>query len=316
MLTTPGRGRHADVAGLSTEHEIRWVDDAARLPAAIPGAQALLLWDFTSRALEEELPAADELRWIHSASAGVDQLPFEQLRSRDITVTNARGVFDRPIAEFVAGYIIDFAKGTQRSYELQQQHSWQHRLTEDVAGSRALIIGAGAIGRQIARTLSALGVEVTGAGTHARTGDADFGTVIDSAQLADSAGDFDWIINAAPLTPATTGLIDAAVLAAMRPTARLISIGRGPTVVTDDLVAALESGAIAGAALDVVDPEPLPTDHPLWSLPGSVITPHMSGDTHGWEDRLAAQFIANLERFEAGEPLVNTIDTHTGYAAS
>lgn len=322
ILSSPQRQRSALDEVLSTDGapgadwQVRWVEDPADLPAALRGADALLLWDFTSHALQGALGGADRLRWIHSASAGVDQLPYSEVRGRGITVTNARGMFDRPIAEYVAGCLLDFAKDTHRSARLQAARVWRHRLTEDLAGTRALIVGTGAIGRQIARTLGALGVEVAGAGTRARGGDPDFGDVVDSAQLAAHVVAFDWLINATPLTPATTGLIDAAVFAAMRPTARLVTIGRGPTVITADLVTALRDGQIAGAALDVVDPEPLPEDHPLWALPTAVLTPHMSGDTHGWERRLAQQFAANLERFEAGRPLENTIDLDKGYAAS
>lgn len=295
---------------------MRFASGVAELPQALSGAQVLLLWDFTADGLGEAIAGAKDIVWVHSASAGVDQLPYDVLSGRDIAVTNARGIFDRPIAEFVLGFMLDFAKGTHETLRAQAAHQWKHRLSEDLAGTSALVVGTGGIGGAIATLLAAVGVRATGAGTRPRTGDPRFGTVIDSSTLPSVAGHFDWIINAAPLTPATTGLYDAAVFQAMKPTARFINIGRGPSVVTEDLVMALRSGEIAGSALDVVDPEPLPTDHPLWTLPGSVVTPHMSGDTHDWEDRLVDQFVENLRRFTAGEPLLNAVDVSKGYAAS
>src|SRR5699024_7584498 len=126
--------------------------------------------------------------------------------------------------------------------------------------------------------------------TRERAGDEDFSRIIDSADLPDHVGGVDWLINAAPLTEATRGLFDARIFEAMRTSARFVSIGRGASTVTHDLLSALEEGTIAGAGLDVVDPEPLPRDHPLWDAPNTLITAHLSGDTEGWTDRLAQQF--------------------------
>lgn len=287
--------------------------DAEGLGEAVEGARLLFLWDFFSTAVAGVWPHARDLEWIHVAAAGVDSLMFEELRASEVTVTNARGTFDRPIAEFVLASVLAHAKRLHESRRLQQERVWRHRETQLLAGSRALVIGTGAIGREIARLLRAVGVQVRGVGRTPRTSDPDFGEVVASSDLAAEVGWCDHLINAAPLTPATTGLIDARVLAAMRPTAHLVNIGRGASVDEADLVAALTEGEIAAASLDVFEVEPLPADSPLWTAPGCVISAHMSGDVVGWRDTLARQFVANAERWLAGEPLENVVDKKLGY---
>ena len=287
--------------------------DAAGLGSAVEGARVLFLWDFFSTAVADVWERCDSLEWIHVAAAGVDKLLFDGLRDSDVVVTNARGIFDRPIAEFVLASVLAHAKRQHESHDLQVAREWRHRETRSLAGSRALVVGTGAIGRETARLLRAVGMEVRGAGRTARSGDADFGEVVESSDLARHVGWCDYLVNAAPLTDQTRGLLGREVFAAMRPTAHLVNIGRGPTVVETDLVEALEAGALDGASLDVFEREPLPADSPLWSLPGVAISAHMSGDVVGWRDALAQQFVANAERWLTGEPLENVVDTTLGY---
>lgn len=292
--------------------------DAAGLARAMPGAHALLLWDFFSSALADVWEHCDRLRWVHVAAAGVDTLMFDQLRDSDVVVTNARGTFDRPIAEFVATSVLAHAKLVHESAALQRARQWRHRETRTIVGARALVVGTGAIGREIARVLTALGMRVDGAGSRARAGrleggDPDFATIVDSAALADHVGEVDYLVNAAPLTDATRGLIDAQVFAALRPGAHLVNIGRGPSVVEAELLAALKTGRLDGASLDVFETEPLPADSPLWDAPGVVVSAHMSGDVVGWRDTLALQFADNARRWLADEPLRNVVDKRLGY---
>jgi phosphoglycerate dehydrogenase-like enzyme len=149
-----------------------------------------------------------------------------------------------------------------------------------------------------------------------RDDDADFGTVHDSSRLPELVSDVDYLINVAPLTGSTRRLIDADVFAALKPSARLINVGRGETVDTDALVTALRSGRLAGAALDVFEEEPLPAEHPLWSFPQVLISAHMSGDVAGWKDTLADAFVQNLRRYVIGTPLTNVVDKHLGFVSS
>jgi phosphoglycerate dehydrogenase-like enzyme len=294
--------------------EVRYAT-ADQLAEALDGAQVLFLWDFFSSALEDAWHAAGSLEWIHVAAAGVDKLLFQDLRDSGVVVTNARGIFDRPIAEFVLAGMLAFAKDLPGLLSLQRERTWRHRETERLESGRALIVGTGAIGREIARVLKALGLQVAGAGRTARSDDADFGDVYASSELAAVVGDFDWVVMVAPLTEETLHLIDAAVLQAMKPTARLVNVGRGACVDTDALVAALQSGAIAGAALDVFETEPLPADHALWAMDNVIISPHLSGDARGWLPQLAGQFADNFDRYIRQQPLENMIDKTLGFAA-
>ncbi len=241
-------------------------------------------------------------------------LMFPELVASAIPVTNARGVFDRTIAEYVLGIVAAFAKDFWRTRALQQQQRWQHRDTERIAGARMLVVGAGSIGREIARLARAVGMQVSGLARQARDDDPVFGEVYAAEELARVLPLADYVVIAAPLTEATRHLFDAAALALMKPTARLINIGRGPIVDTDALVAALRANRLAGAALDVFEEEPLPASHPLWAMEQVLISPHMAGDFAGWREALSAQFIANFHRWRAGQPLVNLVDKRRGYA--
>ena len=199
-----------------------------------------------------------------------------------------------------------------RSERLQRERTWQHRETALSAGRRVLVIGTGGIGRATARLLKAVGMEVMGAGRTARR-DPDFGTIIASDELVEHVGWADHVVLIAPLTEQTRGLVDAAVLERMKPTAHLINAGRGALVDEPALIAALQRGQIAAASLDVVSQEPLPQDSPLWDMDEVHLSAHMSGDVVGWRDTLSEQFERNLEAWVQGRPLSNEVDKHKGY---
>ena len=294
--------------------DVRYAD-ADGLADALAGAEVLFVWNFRSAALRDAWPAADALRWVHVAGAGVDRVLFPELVDSPVVVTNSRGVFDRPMAEYVLALILAFAKDLPTSWRHQQTEHWQHRETEDIVGKRAVVVGTGSIGREIARLLRAVGMEVRGVGRTLRQSDPDFGTVTAASDLADAVRDADYVVAVAPLTEQTRGMIDADVLRAMPSTARLINVGRGALVDEDALVEALESGAIDGAGLDVFRTEPLPEGHPLWRHPRVLVSPHLSGDSAGWGDRIVGLFEANLRAWLAGEPLRNVVDKHLGFAA-
>ncbi|MBP2356958.1 phosphoglycerate dehydrogenase-like enzyme [Kribbella aluminosa] len=282
------------------------------LRGAVQGARVLLLWDFFSTAVRDVWVDAGSLEWIHVTAAGVDTLLFDELRDSAVVVTNAHGVFDRPIAEYVLGAVIAHAKDSLRSFDLQRERRWQHRETRSVLGAKALVVGTGAIGRATARLLRAAGLQVRGVGRVARGDDPDFGEIVASSNLSAEVGWADHVVLAAPLTAATRGLVDAGVLAAMRPGSHLVNVARGPIVDETALLDAVATGRIA-ATLDVFDREPLPPDHPLWTAPNLTVTAHMSGDVIGWRDTLAAQFADNVSRWLAGEPLLNIVDKKLGY---
>ncbi|MBF6274385.1 hydroxyacid dehydrogenase [Nocardia sp. 852002-20019_SCH5090214] len=288
--------------------------DGASLADALPGAEALFVYDFRSTALPGAWDRADRMRWVHVGGTGVDAVMFDTLIDSDVQVTNTRGLFDEPIAEYVLAQVLAFAKDLPESLRLQQRHQWRHRESERVAGAAVLVVGTGSIGRAIARLLRAAGMRVRGLGRTARIGDPDFGTV--ATDLHAELPGADYVVCVTPLTPQTRHMFDASAFAAMKPHARFINVGRGESVVTDDLVAALRGGVLAGAALDVVDPEPLPAGHPLWDLPNVVVTPHNSGDFIGWRAEIVAAFTENFERWASGQPLHNVVDKKLGYVPS
>ncbi|MGK5695816.1 D-2-hydroxyacid dehydrogenase [Streptomyces sp. URMC 128] len=282
--------------------------DAEGLAARLPRADVLLVWDFTSRAVRDAWPGeGPRPRWVHTASAGVDHLMCPELAASETVVTNARGIFDQPIAEYVAALVLAMAKDLPRTLQLQRERTWRHRESQKVAGSRAVVVGTGPIGRAIARTLEALGIMTALVGRAPR---ADVHGPEDLDRLLARA---DWVIAAAPLTDRTHGMFDARRFGVMQPSARFVNIGRGQLVVEDALAEALAKHWIAGAALDVFESEPLPPDSPLWQVPGLIVSPHMSGDIAGWRDELGAQFVELFELWAAGKPLENVVDKQRGY---
>lgn len=283
------------LAPVAAAAEVRLVE-SDRLATALPGAEVLFVYDFRSSALRETWSAADSLRWVQIASTGVDPVLFDEFVASDVVLTNSRGIFERPIAEYVLAQILAFAKDIRRSTRAQAALSWRHFESESIEGTPVGVLGTGPIGQAIATLLGAVGMRVTVLGR------------AESADLSSHVGEFEYLVLAAPLTPQTRGIVNARVLSAMRPTARLINVGRGELVGTWDLVSALNRGGIAGAALDVTDPEPLPVGHPLWRTPNTHITPHNSGDVRGWSDRLQDQFVVNFERYLRGEELLNIVD--------
>ncbi|MFI7187211.1 D-2-hydroxyacid dehydrogenase [Streptomyces anthocyanicus] len=282
--------------------------DAATLAERLPHADVLLVWDFASHAVREAWPGGGPRpRWVHTASAGVDHLMCPELAESDTVVTNARGVFDRPIAEYVAALVLAMAKDLPTTLRLQGERTWRHRESTRVAGTRACVVGSGPIGRAIASTLEALGITTALAGRTARPG------VHGPEDLDRLLAGADWVVAAAPLTDDTRGMFDARRFALLRPSARFVNVGRGQLVVEDDLVEALAARRIAGAALDVLSHEPLSPDSALWEVPGLIVSPHMSGDTIGWRDELGAQFVELFESWAAGGPLANVVDKKRGY---
>ena len=314
MLVGAGGGR-PELGPLAGRAELRFTD-AAGLGEAIDGAHALLLWDFFSAALRDVWPRAGALRWVHVAAAGVDTLLFDELIESPVVVTNARGIFDRPMAEFALAAILARVKRLHELHDRQLARLWRHEETESLAGQAVLVVGTGSIGRATARLLRAVGLRVRGVGRTERADDPDFGRVLPADRLVEHVGWADHLVLVVPLTEQTRGLVDAAVLAAMKPTAHLVNLARGPVVDEAALLAALRGRRIAAASLDVFGVEPLPADHPLWTTPGVVVSPHLSGDAAGWRDALARQFVDNALRFLDGSPLLNVVDKRLGFVPS
>jgi len=301
---------------ISGQVELRFAPDEETLRDALPGADVLFGWNFKAGGLQKVWDAAESLKWIQWSGAGVDAVLFDELIDSDVVLTNVRGAFDRPMAEWTLGHVIGFAKGTYDTYLEQGNKNWKHKETEIIQGKSALIVGVGSIGRECARLLQAVGMDVSGVGRTARSGDQDFGEIHAVASLTTQLAHADYVVLITPLTETTRGLFGSAEFRAMKNTARFINIGRGPLVDEIALLAALENGEIAGAALDVFVEEPLPSDSSFWTAPNCVVSPHMSGDFVGFESLMVDMFIRNLARYEDGEELVNVVDKAAGFVSS
>ncbi|HEX6230356.1 MAG TPA: D-2-hydroxyacid dehydrogenase [Actinomycetota bacterium] len=286
------------------------------LDEALPGADVLFAWRPRRELLEPVWSRATELRWIQSASAGVDGLLFPELVDSDVVLTNARGVFDTAIAEYTLGLLLIFAKGFSNVLDRQRRREWRHGDTELLAGKRVLVVGAGPVGHAIGRAAKGLRMVAHAVARTARPGNEVFRVIHGTDELADACGWADYVVNALPLTPETDRLFDEAVFTAMRPTARFVNVGRGGTVDEAALARAIEDGRLAGAALDVFEREPLPPESDLWTLPNVIVSPHTSGNFAGWREALVELFVENLERYLTGRPLRNVVDKHRGYVAS
>jgi phosphoglycerate dehydrogenase-like enzyme len=303
------------IDALSGRAEIRFAGSAGEAADAFDGARVALLWDHGKEVLEAGWESARELQWVQASSAGVDAVLFPALVESEVRLTNARGIFDESIAECVIGLLLAFVVDLPGILDRQRERRWEHRYTDRLGGSSLLVLGAGSIGRAIGRKAAALGMRVRAVARTSRS-DGVFGEIAGIESLRELLGDADYVVNALPLTPQTRHLVGTLEFAAMKPSARFVNIGRGATVDEPALVAALQEGVIAGAALDVFEEEPLPASSPLWAMPNVIVLPHMSGDFRGNEVALVDLFLENFDRFEKGEPLLNLVDKRLGYPPS
>jgi phosphoglycerate dehydrogenase-like enzyme len=256
------------------------------------------------------------LRWVQGTSAGLGGLLQRTgLDRADLVITTAAGVHGRPLAEFVLLGLLYFAKDMPRLTQWKQERHWQRHASGQLAGSRALVVGLGGIGRQVAALLSAAGVEVTGAGRAGHTYDVPGVRSYVSAPpgLDEALAATDALVLACPLTEQTRGMIGARQLGLLRRGAVVVNVSRGQVLDEEALVAGLVSGHLGGACLDVFAVEPLPASSPLWELPGVIISPHSASTAAGENALITDLFCDNLRRFLDGRPLRNVYDRAAGY---
>jgi phosphoglycerate dehydrogenase-like enzyme len=267
----------------------------------------------------ETLKKGKQLRYILNYSAGVDRCMSSPLiRERDLLVTNMQRIYGPGIAEHAIAMMYMLTRKLHVFHDLQREQQWDRSAVErtqlwEVQGRTMLVVGLGGIGTQIARRANALGMRVIATRNSSRQGPDFVDYVGLSHELAELAGQADVVINATPLTPATAELFDRGFYSRMKPGAYFINVGRGKSVVTDDLIAALNAGHLGGAALDVQDPEPLPTGHPLWSARNLIITPHISAGSDAQMQRFWLLVRENLRRYTRGERMLNEVDIERGY---
>jgi phosphoglycerate dehydrogenase-like enzyme len=277
---------------------------AQALRFAAARAEAVLIAPRYGAVLTELWRELGNVRWIHTLAAGVEFLPFDLLRRSEITVTNSRGLYADALAEFTIAAMLCFAKDLPRLLRNQEQKRWEPFTVTRLEGQTVGIIGYGGIGHAVSRRASALGMHVLTVRRRQEPGDPTLEEV-----LAQS----DYVVLCTPLTPNTRRLISRERIAAMKPSAVFINVGRGATVDQDALVDALREHRIRGAALDVFDAEPLRADHPLWQLDNVLISPHSADHTDDSHLRAMHFFIENLRRFRAGESLENVVDKSEQY---
>lgn len=267
----------------------------------------------------EILQQAGSLRWIQLLYAGVERCVQQPLvREHQLLVTNMQRVFGASMAEHVMGMMLVLSRHLDYFLAQQQQAQWAKGasgapLLADLKGQTILIVGLGGIGTEVAMRAHAFGMRVIATRASARTGPDYVSYVGRPAELLKLTTEADYVVNCAPLTAQTSGIFDKAFFAAMKPTARFISVGRGQSTVTAELVAALRERRIAGAGLDVTDPEPLPTSSPLWHLPNVIITPHISAAAPASSELAFEVVLENLRRYVAGEAMLSVVDIEHGY---
>ena len=290
--------------------DVRWFLTPQDAIEAVQGAE--IGW-FDSNSKDDmvaTLMAATDLKWLNSIYAGLDFLPMDVLIERGITVTNGAGINAVTIAEYVVMGMLTTAKGYREVVRAQDRREWllDSPGKRELAGSKALLLGYGAIGQLIQPRLEAFDVEVT---VVRRSGGEG---VLTPDEWRGRLGEFDWVILAVPATPETDGMIGAEELAAMKSDAVIVNIARGAVIDQAALVEALQAKQIGGAFLDVTTPEPLPADDPLWSLGNAHVTMHLSGRA---QDKMfvrsADRFLDNLGKYLRGEPVAPVFDPRLGY---
>jgi phosphoglycerate dehydrogenase-like enzyme len=273
------------------------------------------------------LARAPGLRWVHSATAGVERVLTPASRARGLTITNARGVFSRPIAEYVLLMMLAAARRLPQLLELQAERTWQPLEARELRDVTVGIVGLGSIGRAVGALATAFGCRViaTRRRTEAGAGAADgpdsepflgsvmLDRVLAPDKLPELLAEADFVVLAAPLTADTVGLIGEDAIKAMKPGAWVINVARGELVDEPALARALRAGRIGGAVLDTFREEPLPATSPLYDLPNVILTPHTSWSSTRVLDRSVDLFCDNLRRYAAGQPLVNVVDPSAGY---
>jgi phosphoglycerate dehydrogenase-like enzyme len=290
--------------------EARWFASKEEALALAPEAEIGWLDLANHQDIIDVIRAAAKLKWLSSIYAGVDWMPLDLMRERGVQLTNGAGINALTIAEYVVMGMLIVAKGYDDVVRARDRHEWLHESPGklELAGTNALLLGAGAIGGLVKTRLEAFDVAVT---TVRRTpGHGELGPNDWRQRL----GEFDWIIIAVPATPDTDGMIGADEIAAMKSSAVIVNVARGTVIDQDALIDALKSHRIAAAFLDVMTPEPLPADHPLWSVPNAHLSLHLSGRAQNkMFMRAAERFIANLGRWAREEKLTNLVDLTLGY---
>jgi phosphoglycerate dehydrogenase-like enzyme len=287
-----------------------------RVPGEIADTDVFIGWSLRP----EQFVAAKKLRWIHSPAAAVHQLMYPELIKSSVALTNSTGIHGAVVAEHAIAVLLALAKRLPQAMQYKAKHQWsQDQLwhgsprPREVADSTVLVMGMGSIGREFTARAKALGMKVLAVRENPTKGLSGADEVYSPEQIDELLPQADYVLLCAPVTPATTAIMNAARLSKMKPDAYLINVARGPLIEETALLEALQHRRIGGAALDVFNEEPLPPDSPFWSLDNLLITPHTAAVTERLWERHYRLIVDNMKRFLAGQPLLNEVDKGRGY---
>jgi phosphoglycerate dehydrogenase-like enzyme len=289
--------------------EITFGATADELAGAAAEADAMLAWVWERGATEAIFAKAKKLRWLHLRWAGLDNFLFPALIESPVTLTNSRGIYSQALGEFVIAGALFFAKDMRRLLAAQAEHKWEQFTIRELRGATMGIVGYGDIGKACASRAQALGMRVLAVRRNPDKTRGEFGP----DGLIDMIRQCDYVVASAPLTPETRGMIGVREIAAMKPTAVLMNVGRGPVIDETALIPALAEKRIRGAALDVFTHEPLPPEHPFFTFDNVLLSPHCADNTPTWNEEAMRFFLQNFDRFAKNEPLLNVVDKHAGY---
>ena len=300
---------HIDQVRQAAKGNVYWCETEAEALEQGIDAEVLFTWGGTGRMPEDLCQSSKNLKWIHTFSAGIDAIIKSPIKDLPIRLTNAKGIHGRTMSTVAIGFIISMVRGFRRFDRSQREHVWLKDIEKprDIRGMVLCIVGAGAIGSELAKLAKVLEMRVTGV-KRSVTALEYFDDVYPASRLDEALAEADIVVCLAPATPETFHLFDAGRFKSMKSSAYFINISRGTVVDEAALIDALKSGTIAGAALDAVEKEPLSEDSPLWDMENVIITPHCSADRINYIDDAFSQFCELLELYEAGKPLYNEIN--------
>ncbi len=290
-------------------------DDVEFLKQHAPEADVILNGFHDGSALRAILPLAQRLRWVHALSAGVEKVLSPELIESPVPLTNGRGVFGPALAEFAVAAMLFFAKDFRRLIRQQQAARWEQFDVPFLRGQTLGVIGYGGIGQETARLAHGLGMKVMAVRRRAPLAENDplLERSFAREQLHEMLSLSDYVLAATPLTPETRGMMGEREFHVMQSSAVFMNVGRGAVVAEPALITALNQAIIRGAALDVFENEPLPSDHPFYRMENVLLSPHCADHTTGWIKLAFDQFVSNFGRFREGQPLECVVDKQAGY---
>jgi phosphoglycerate dehydrogenase-like enzyme len=286
--------------------------------SVVPDAEAYFGFGLSKAVFE----AGTKLKWVHSAAAGVGAALFPEMVASDVILTNAAGIYGKPIAQHVLGGVLYFLRSFDIAGTLQREAKWDKQpfvgdasQVRELADCTVLVIGAGGLGSAIAAAMAHFGACCVGVRKHPDRPLPDgFERTVGPDSIDAELASADVVVLSAPATPETRALLDARRIARLKGDAIVVNVGRGSLIDEDELIGALEAGKLRGAVLDVFGTEPLPESSPLWALENVLITPHVSGVSPNWYwPRQLDLFLDNWSRYDAGRPMRNIVDKRSGY---